>query len=354
MQTDFLVIGQGISGTWLSYYLSKEQQSFLVIDRADTTAASRVAAGLINPVTGRRYATTWMAETVLPFAAAAYDDLGAELGIKAFSEKSMIDFFPTVQMRQAFLQRTEENTHYLGSLPDEQHFNTSFHYELGYGVIQPVYIAHLEQILPAWREQLEKENRLIDAFFDHNKLVISGDSIRYGDITAKKIIFCDGRAGAGNPYFQILPFSPNKGEAITLHITGLDPQYVYKKSMNLVPLAEAGHWWIGSAYEWEFDHEDPTPVFRMRTEELLKEWLKCPFEITGHHAALRPATLERRPFAGMHPQQPLVGILNGMGTKGCSLAPFFARQLVDHLLYNKPITPEADINRFTGLLSRQP
>ena len=41
-----------------------------------------------------------------------------------------------------------------------------------------------------------------------------------------------------------------------------------------------------------------------------------------------------------------------MGSKGCSLAPFFARQLADHLLYQKEITPEADVKRFTKTLGK--
>ena len=93
-------------------------------------------------------------------------------------------------------------------------------------------------------------------------------------------------------------------------------------------------------------------MFREKTEQLLKDWLKIPFKIIDHLSGIRPATLERRPFVGLHPLHPNIGILNGMGTKGCSLAPFFANQLVDHLLHNKPITPEADIKRFSKILAR--
>jgi hypothetical protein len=55
---------------------------------------------------------------------------------------------------------------------------------------------------------------------------------------------------------------------------------------------------------------------------------------------------------GLHPVHTNIGILNGMGTKGCSLAPYFARQLVEHLLYQHSITGEADIKRFSRILSR--
>ena len=79
---------------------------------------------------------------------------------------------------------------------------------------------------------------------------------------------------------------------------------------------------------------------------------QMPFTIVDQLASVRPATLERRPFVGLHPKYPRVGILNGMGTKGCSLAPFFARQLVQHVMNGSPITVEADVRRFSKILSR--
>jgi hypothetical protein len=47
---------------------------------------------------------------------------------------------------------------------------------------------------------------------------------------------------------------------------------------------------------------------------------------------------------------PAIGILNGMGTKGCSLAPWFAKQITENLLYQKPIDALADVMRFKRIL----
>jgi glycine/D-amino acid oxidase-like deaminating enzyme len=60
---------------------------------------------------------------------------------------------------------------------------------------------------------------------------------------------------------------------------------------------------------------------------LLKTWLKVPFKIIDHKASVRPANIERRPFVGFHPTLKNIGILNGMGTKGCSLAPIFCKAI---------------------------
>ena len=83
----------------------------------------------------------------------------------------------------------------------------------------------------------------------------------------------------------------------------------------------------------------------------LKSILKIPFTIKDHFAALRPAVIERRPFVGLHPEHSSIGILNGTGTKGCSLAPYFAYQFTQCLLNNIAIDRLADVKRFSGILS---
>jgi glycine/D-amino acid oxidase-like deaminating enzyme len=352
MNVDYLIVGQGISGTWLSYYLEKENKSFLVIDNNDKKAPSRLAAGIINPVTGRRHVEVWMAKEILPFAFNAYRQIGSKLGITAISQKNIFDFFPNPQMRQSFLQRTKEDVSYLQIRKNEDGFRELFNFNFGIGEIKPVYTAHLETLLPSWRQQLIEKNMLLNEEFDNNQLQIKKDGIQYNNISANKIIFCDGNSSSVSPYFQKLPFAPNKGEMLIVEIPDLPQTNIYKKGMMLAPLSTPGLWWYGSNYAWEYSNEDPTKEFKEKSKQQLTDWLNIPFSIKEHLCGIRPATLERRPFVGIHPQHPGIGILNGMGTKGCSLSPFFAKQLVNNLLRNKSISPEADINRFAKILSR--
>ena len=104
-QTDILIIGQGICGTFLSRELERAGVSHLVIDEERPDTASRAAAGLINPVTGRRIVKTWMIDELLPFAKNAYRQIGETLGGSYMEPVSVVDFFPTPQMRIAFLDR---------------------------------------------------------------------------------------------------------------------------------------------------------------------------------------------------------------------------------------------------------
>jgi len=352
MQVDYLIIGQGLCGTWLSWYLTKEDRSFIVIDKNDPITPSKVSAGIINPVTGRRMVKVWMAEQILSFAHKAYNEIGNFIGISAISQKNIIDFFPNAHQRLVFLERIEDGEEYLSPFPEQNQFNEFFNYDLGCGEIRHSYIAHLDILLPAWRQQLKDNRQLHEEDFQFENLVIKGEAVQYGSISAEKIIFCDGLSSCGNPFFKALPFAPNKGEALVVEIPGLPDQHIYKKGFLLAPLQARDTFWLGSNYQWSFPHSNPTNQFYEQAERHLAAWLKVPFRILEHKASVRPATLERRPFVGLHPHQKNIGMLNGMGTKGCSLAPYFARQFVNHLIRKKEIAPEADIKRFSRILSR--
>lgn len=351
MQTTILLVGQGISGTFVSWYLRQAGIAHIVIDEAQPNTASKIAAGIINPVTGRRIVKTWLIDEVLPFALNAYHALGTALQCTAIEQKNIVDFFPTPQMKIAFEKRYAEDQQYLSLPATEDHWRDLFQYDFGYGEIQPAYLVKLQDLLPAYRTQLQQRQELLEEKFDNSLLQVRDNHIQYKDIGAEKIIFCDGIAAEKNPLFRNLPFAPNKGEAVWVEIPGLPATHIFKRGFNLVPWA-GDTFWLGSTYLWEFEDDLPTPGFRNFAQTWLQQTVRLPFRIVDHKAGIRPATLERRPFVGFHPLHPRIGIFNGMGTKGCSLGPYFAEQLVQHILQGTAIYPEAQVERFRRVLSR--
>lgn len=352
MQVDVLIIGQGICGTMLSWFLYKSGKSFLVIDDNRETAPSKVAAGIINPVTGRRFVYSWMIDTVMPFAASTYHQISEFLEDRIIIQRDIIDFFPSAQMRDAFTTRITENDTYLHSYPSQNDFNPYFNYEFGCGQISPSYMVDLTTLINQWRNFLDQKQLLAQQEFNVESLRVEPDAITYENITAEKIIFCNGSAAMEYDWFKALPFSPSKGEVLLIESEGLTAKHIFKKGFTIAPLFQENLFWVGSSYQWEYEHDQPTEAFYQQTKNHLDNWLKVPYKIVDHKAALRPSTLERRPFVGFHPQYPSIGILNGMGTKGTSLAPFFANQLVQNLLYGFPITPESNLQRFNRILSK--
>jgi glycine/D-amino acid oxidase-like deaminating enzyme len=348
---DYLIVGQGIAGTFLSWYLLKAGKSVLVIDNNESFTASRVAAGIINPVTGRRIVKTWMIDELMPFAKFAYEELGDDLEEEFISKKSLIDFFPSPQMLLAFRERVQEEGDYLSIGDEENRFSDAFNYAFGYGIVDPCYAVDLPALLSRYRTSLDNRGLLIEEEFDPGVVRVLPDSIEWADVKASHLIFCDGIGSARNPWFSILPFAWNKGEALLVKCKELAPDYLFKKGLIMSPMA-ANYFWVGSSYEWNFHDPYPSEAFKERTLAQLSQWLKVPFVLEAHLASIRPATVERRPFVGLHPTQSRIGILNGMGTKGCSLAPYFAKQLADHFTKNTPIFPEVNVQRFSRLLNR--
>jgi len=351
MNIDYLIIGQGISGSFLSQELESAGLSFIVIDEVRQHSASRVASGIINPVTGRRIVKTWMIDELMPFAWEAYNKIGSSLGIECISIIDNIDFFPTPQMRLAFLNSIQEDAQYLSLPANENDWHPTLNYDFGYGIIHPCFLVNLQSLLAAYRKSLLNKNILREEYFHTNDLIVNADNIRYHDIVATKIIFCDGIESQHNRWFKNLPFAPNKGEVLIVEIKDLPAKNILKKGISIVPWKE-NLFWVGSTHEWKFENDQITIGFRQKTEAQLTSFLKIPFTVMDHWASVRPATLERRPFAGFHPQYPSIGIFNGMGTKGCSLAPYFARQLADHLINKSKLSPEVSVERFRNVLAR--
>jgi glycine/D-amino acid oxidase-like deaminating enzyme len=111
---------------------------------------------------------------------------------------------------------------------------------------------------------------------------------------------------------------------------------------------------VGSNYEWSYSDSNPSFAFKEKMIESLNGFLKLPYEIMDHIVGIRPTNTQRRPFVGVHPTQNQLAICNGMGTKGCSLAPYFTAQLLTHLQEATPIEPEASIERFASILTKNP
>lgn len=350
MNVDVLIVGQGICGSLLSWNLIKQGKKVLVTDDAKPVTSSKIASGVINPVTGRRIVRTWMIEELIPFAEKTYKQFEQELNVSLIQQCNVLDFHSTLQMKEAFEKRLAEGEAYL-KLHEAGKWKPYLNFIFGVGEVDPCLLIDLNVLIGAWRNQLKKSQSILEEKFDLLQLKVEADKIIYQGITAEKIIFCDGIASCSNPYFSLLPFAPNKGEALIVHIPGLPRTNILKQGISIVPWKNDDLFWVGSSYQWTFEHDQPTESFRKKTEQALKCWLKLPFTTVGHFAAVRPATIERRPFVGFHPLHSNVGIFNGMGTKGCSLAPYFAQQLAENIINGSSISPEADVQRFNRILS---
>jgi len=347
----YLIIGQGISGTLLSRALMKAGKKVIVIDDGNISTSSKVASGVINPVTGKRLVRTWMIEELLPFAQTVYEEIGKEFGVPLISQCNILDFYASRDAAQGFNDKLVEEKDYLSQSGDETKWSEYFRFNYGIGEINPCMLVDIGTMLNQWRDHLISKDALVCKRFHTDDCEVGESSVRYGDITADKIIFCDGAASAENPFFNKLPWSKDKGEALIAEIPGLPATNIYKQGINIVPWRD-GLFWIGATHDWKYTDVQPSPAFRKQTEELLTYWLKLPYRIVDHLVAQRPVNMDRKPFVGLHPANQSVGIFNGLGTKGCSVAPYFAEQFAQHLVNGTTLMPDVDVKRFSKILNR--
>ena len=347
-EIDYLIIGQGVVGTWLSYYAMQAGKSFVVVNDPNIPAASKVASGVINPVTGRRIVQTWMIETFLPFALKAYSDLGARINMDIVKEAPVILIHPSEQMLESFEYRYGHENVYLQK-NNAADFAAFMHTPFGTGQINQSVWIDLNAMLTGWAQQLTDNEEYINDQFNIADLTITHEGVEWKGIKAKRVLFSDGLSSMDNPYFKGLPFAPNKGEALIVEIKDIPNQAIYKHNLSIVPWKDQ-LFWVGSNYEWHYQDATPTDAFKIKMETALTQLLKLPFKVVDHITGLRPANQERRPFVGLHPIYKALGICNGMGTKGCSLAPYFAQELIEHCENGTAIHPEASLERFKSIL----
>ena len=343
----YLIIGQGLVGTWLAYFLQQRNISFTIVNDSSAASATKVASGLMNPVTGRRIVQTWMIEEVLPFAVDAYKAFQEKTNSKIINKAPVVLIHPSQQMKDSFDYRMDHDNVYLKN-NNPLTWGSFFNMHFGTGEIDSCYWIDLLSFLEAGKKQFVEN--YIESNFDYNDLKLIDKGVEWNNICAEKIIFCDGVNTMMNPYFKTLPFAPNKGEALIVEIKGLPAKYIYKNNLAIVPWKE-NLFWVGSSFEWDYTSIIPTEAFKQKTIDSLNTLLKIPYTVVDHLVGIRPANTERRPFVGLHPIYTQIGICNGMGTKGCSLAPYFTHQLMEHIEHKKPIHTEADITRFKHLMS---
>ena len=66
-KVDYLIVGLGLAGSALAWELIQRDKTVLVLDLPADQGASAVAAGLVNPVTGKFLNKAWNADIIFPF-----------------------------------------------------------------------------------------------------------------------------------------------------------------------------------------------------------------------------------------------------------------------------------------------
>jgi glycine/D-amino acid oxidase-like deaminating enzyme len=289
---------------------------------------------------------TWRADELIPFAESAYKEMEEFFRIKFFHPALLFEIFSSQKHRNDWFARSAdpETKNYIG---DERQLPGNFPVHAPFGGIEIKHSSWLDlnALLSAMRKYLRGNFMLMEENFSCESIRFENGTAAWKNISASKIIFCEGYRAMENPLFSYLPFLPSKGETITISCPALPPDYILNRAIHILPLGK-NLFKVGATNTWDDLNEHPTNEGKEKLIDLLKRILTCGFEIEEHHAGIRPTVKDRRPFIGLHPGNPALGIFNGLGTKGVLLAPWCAKHFVNHMTGSANLDTETDIRRF--------
>jgi|GEM_PF-1134118 len=346
-----VIIGSGLAGAFMAARLCLHKQKVTLIHSPQKPAASQVAAGLFNVITGRFGAKSWEADRLLA-------EIESFLQIPIFAPlKKHIHYTPiyrpfkTIKEYNKWTGRTQNPNFahlfsFQGTSIHPEHLNNP----LGGIMITPCGWVDIPTFINTLLSILQSHFNLTritqDLPFTHlnpqsKTLQLSQQSLSYDHL-----IIAQGAYTSTNPLFPQVSIIPNKGETLLLKIPNLNLPFILSRRIYLIPKGD-DLYVTGSTYQNTFAHPNPTPEGREQISSFLQQAITLPFSILDQRAGLRPTTPDRKPIIGTHTLFPFIHICSGFGTKGVLLAPYCSKVLANHILNpQSPIPPEINLSRF--------
>lgn len=349
------IVGQGLAGTWLAWVLRNEGHLVRIVDPATLQTSSRVAAGIVNPLTGQRVKPTWRGDTLIPEARIAFREVEGTIGTQVWRDIELRRVFRDEATQQWFEKRMASGELKSMRVSRIRHGDLDgITYQHGGCIVHDAALVDVPAFLDKGRAALQRKGAdIVQARVGMEDVDdIQWKSSHLSDV----IVWCIGIEALKHPLWSWLTLEPSKGELLEVAMRpsdgALQPEsavsnptrldYILNGGTWIAPLSN-GHYLVGATNDWD-DHElTQTEEARRRLLEDAMRMTGCSFDVIEHRVAIRPSTLRKRPLIGRHPVHSRHAILTGLGTKGCQLAPWAAKQLVAHLLHDTPLDTEVDI-----------
>lgn len=344
---DYIIVGQGIAGSCLAFELLERGAKIEIFDESWRDAACLVAAGVINPITGKRLVKSWRSGLAHPYAKKFYRALESKLGAEFFHDRKILQLCRSPEERELWTTRAElpDYAEFLGESHPAGFFD-ALNDSNGSFFIEHSAWVETQQAMEAFKKYFESRGVLVREGFDYAKLDTSGETLSYGGLSARKIVFCEGWRAQKNPYFSWLPYRPAKGEILSICSDAEVPPHIIHRG-NWIMKCGDGLFRIGSTWDRERLDSEPTDAARAELLAAAPNMFgkKYAFDVVSHSAGVRPCTATTRPHLGAHPADSRLLSFNGFGSKGYALSPYFAKHFCDWLDGKTALDSEADLAR---------
>ena len=319
-KVDVIIVGQGIAGTLLAHDLTDARQSVAVIDVNLKASASRVAAGMINPIGMKRCIPSYNAHQYFPKAIERYREIEQKLDANFLEEKSILRLFANQEVKQDW-QIKFSNTNIDRYITKFYDCNTYPFLNDNYGSAEVYPSAHIDlpTFLDKSREYFKSECLLLEERFDFSQL--DPNKGTYKSLQSNRIVFCEGFRLKDNPYFKSLPLSPTKGEIMTIRIPSLENfDKIISKGVYVLPLGNHLYT-VGATYNHTDLNDGLTTEGQSFLRDKVSDILSVEFQVISGVAGIRPTVKDRKTLIGLHPKYDKIGVFNGLGTRGALQGP---------------------------------
>ncbi len=344
MKVDFLIIGQGISGTVIAQTLEQNSQSYFIIDNNINNTSSKIAAGVMHPMSFKRCILNWRGKEFFEFSQEFYLYHNKLLNTKNFKKIKLFRLFSSFEEQNNWVGKSASSI-YSSVIGDKEKYFENINNDYGNGEVKKCGHLNVKLFLKSSKNYLEKTKKIITQTFVLKELRYDGNLFFYNGIYAKQVIMCQGAHGLNNKIFGYLPIIANKGELIDVSTKNL-PEFMLSKGVFSLP-QDKEIFTIGSTYNHADSYHGVTAFAK---DQLLKSLEKISsikdLKIIKQKYGFRPTTIDRKPIIGPHPTIKNMYIFNGMGSKAVLMAPLLAKELIEHILIKKPLDQNVNISRF--------
>jgi len=342
--TAVLVVGGGLAGSLLAWQLHQRGIAVRMVCDPAIHSASRVAAGVINPVLGQRLVLQADYHLNWAHARQCYAQLAQQFGQQFLHLRSMVRVMLSHKQAVRWRQRQQQAAYaaLLGAAQQLPWLNAPD------GCFMQEQTAYLDipSLLDAVHGFFRQRGLLHETALDYDALQLSVDGVYWQQHHVSHVVFCEGWRVCHNPWFGALPMRPAKGDILRLLIPDHRSDAVINKGHWLCPRGDA-EYWFGATFE--ADHTDEA-IYPATRHQLLAEYRSLFHQLPAtaciaHHSGIRPATADKQALLGRHPEYPQLVVCNGFGSHGSLRMPRYVALLVDHLQHHQPLPPAIDVRR---------
>ncbi|MEZ6041029.1 MAG: FAD-dependent oxidoreductase [Planctomycetaceae bacterium] len=325
---DVIIVGQGIAGTTLAWELHNRGRTLALIDRVEEVTASRAAAGLITPVTGKRMTQMPDFQRYWEYASAFYREVEQQTQCEIFQSTSMLRIFRNEEERQMFITRRREQLR--GSVREEADPEKGL---TGFSM-QPAGRLLVKRYLIASKEFFSRKHFVVSESLQiENDVRVSNSTVTISRLKLRghNIVFCQGYQPQSNPWFAHIPDKPARGDIVKVALPARTERRITHQGIWIVPEEGRNEFSIGATYDWKDLTNTPSEEGLSQLLSQLPAAEQKEARVVKHVAAVRPAMSNRKVVAGYHQEESRVAIFNGLGAKGCLVAPVKAKELAEEI-----------------------